>query len=65
MLRIEMDDIETYVYRHVDGEKFDRASIIADLDRVLPEEAADLLDMELLIAEALDAGVLARHLYID
>ncbi|AQT28484.1 hypothetical protein KIP30_gp08 [Mycobacterium phage Pistachio] len=65
MHRIELEDIQDYVHRHVDGEKFDQASIIRELDDTLPEQATDELDAELLIAEALDAGVLYRHIYLD
>ncbi|BBC53793.1 hypothetical protein PBI_JF4_79 [Mycobacterium phage JF4] len=65
MREITMDDITGYVHRHVDGEKFDQASIIRELEHTLPDHAEDELDTELLIAEALDAGVLYRHIYLD
>ncbi|AVP43003.1 hypothetical protein SEA_PANAMAXUS_84 [Mycobacterium phage Panamaxus] len=60
-----MDDITDYVHRHVDGEKFDQQAIISELERVLPDTAQDELDTEILIAEALDGGVLYRHIYLD
>ncbi|AOT25589.1 hypothetical protein SEA_MARGO_88 [Mycobacterium phage Margo] len=65
MRDITMDDITDYVHRHVDGEKFDQQAIISELERVLPDSAQDELDTEILIAEALDGGVLYRHIYLD
>ncbi|AFF28333.1 hypothetical protein FDI09_gp07 [Mycobacterium phage Twister] len=65
MREVTMDDIQLYVYRHVDIDKFDQVGIISALDRAMPDQVRDDLDLEITLAEKLDAGLLARHQWLD